>query len=378
MKRYICYIISFFLLNISAHAQIFKTDPIFSDSVQVVKTVKADTLWNEYQPRTISMLPSGYEFEMTDDISGYLIFRMDNDYYKIHKDNVVFSRKNGNDVKNPLPEKIIKRHSPVSKFFFSLTPYILIFILISASTLAGMLGQKNSSIRNISLKAMPVALLAGSLLEIAAYMSVGSDMAWWCDDDIVGFWTSLIGVIPLVAVVLMQYYSIRIYSILLFGDQSYEKEENRKKISLRSMGWGIGILIPVLLAVMLIFSLIGFQGLFADILSLLVSAAVSSALIAKGVKDNIDTFGKRDGLMVSAFCFVYLTALIISAAFLVIVVVKIIIQIIIMIVLAALCMFAIETGSKDSPQKKVYYAEDGTQHNSIYSADRHNEKIRKE
>ena len=172
----------------------------------------------------------------------------------------------------------------------------------------------------------------------------------------------------------MQYYSIRLYARLLFDGRRTE-EGDEPRISLRPVAWAIGLLLPVLVVVMLLFQLAGFTGFVADLLSLLIPVAVSALLIGRGARKNIATFGRSNGILITLFSIVYLLGLIISAVMLAVVIFKIILQIIIMAVLVGLCIFAVNVGAKESPQPQIYRAKDGSQHSTLYGAREQDRKI---
>lgn len=379
MKRLYLLLIAMVMLQVNASAQKFQVDLLFSDSTAVRQMTLADTTWVEADDPTRAMLPDGFEFESIDidPDNSRIIFAMDGKYYRIPFNSVRFSKDNADDVTNPLPPKIVRRHTALAHFFATLTPYIIILLLIAGGMVTGIAGLRIRSLKKIAMIVLPACLAAASLLEVLAFFMIGDDMVWWCDDDLQGFWGALVGAIPFTAVILMQFYSMKLYSALIFGDQSGIGEDQRKKISLKPAAWGIGLLLPVIIVLMLIMNWIGWTGTLSDIVVLLVAVLITALLIGKGFRDNIRTFGAANGIAVSVFSIVYLLGLIISAVLLVIVIFKIILQIIIMAVVAVGCLFIVSFMSKvppsDTPTR--YYAKDGSSFNSRYTADRHNERI---
>lgn len=179
-----------------ATAQRFEIDPLFTDSVKVVRVVRAESGWTEYQPYSFATLPDGYTFDLVEMDEGRLVFDMDGVHYRVMPGSVLFSSDNAPDVANPLPKKIVRRHSPLAHLFASSAPYLAIVLLVVAGTLLGLLGQRSRALRSVALKALPLCLAAASLLEVAAFIVLGSDMAWWCDDELWGFWGALRRAIP--------------------------------------------------------------------------------------------------------------------------------------------------------------------------------------
>lgn len=379
MKRLYLLLIAMSLLQVTASAQKFQIDHLFRDSVSVRQMTLTETEWVEADGSPRIMLPNGYEFESIDidPDESRIIFAVDGKFYRIPFGNVRFSKDNLKDVSNPLPPKTVRSHSALAHFFATLTPYIIIVLLIAGGMATGVAGLRIRSLKRIAMIVLPSCLAAASLIEVLAYFMIGDDMVWWCDDDLQGFWGALVGAIPFTAVILMQFYSMKLYSTLIFGDQSGLDVDQRKKISLKPVAWGIGLLLPVTFVLMLIMGLAGIEGTFPDIIALLVAVAISAILIAKGFRDNIRTLGAANGIAVSVFSIVYLLGLIISAVLLAIVIFKIILQIIIMAVFAVGCLYLVSFMSKvppsDTPTR--YYAKDGTSFNSRYDADRHNERI---
>lgn len=379
MKRLYLLLITMVMLQVNASAQKFQVDLLFSDSTAVRQMILADTTWVEADDPTRAMIPHGFEFESIDIDSedSRIIFAMDGKYYRIPFNSVRFSNDNADDVTNPLPPKIVRRHTALAHFFATLTPYIIILLLIAGGMATGIAGLRVRSLKKVAMIVLPACLAAASLLEVLAFFMIGDDMVWWCDDDLQGFWGALIGAIPFTAVILMQFYSMKLYSTLIFGDQSRVDEDQRKKISLKPAAWGIGLLLPMIIVLMLIMNWIGWTGTLSDLVVLLVAVLITALLIGKGFRDNIRTLGAASGIAVSVFSIVYLLGLIISAVLLVIVIFKIILQIIIMAVFAVGCLYIVSFISKEPPSDTPtrYYAKDGTSFNSRYDADRHNERI---
>lgn len=379
MKRLYLLLITMIMLQVNASAQKFQVDLLFSDSTAVRQMTLADTTWVEADDPTRTMIPHGFEFESIDIDSedSMIIFAMDGKYYRIPFNSVRFSNDNADDVTNPLPPKIVRRHTALAHFFATLTPYIIILLLIAGGMATGIAGLRVRSLKKVAMIVLPACLAAASLLEVLAFFMIGDDMVWWCDDDLQGFWGALIGAIPFTAVILMQFYSMKLYSTLIFGDQSRVDEDHRKKISLKPAAWGIGLLLPMIIVLMLIMNWIGWTGTLSDLVVLLVAVLITALLIGKGFRDNIRTLGAASGIAVSVFSIVYLLGLIISAVLLVIVIFKIILQIIIMAVFAVGCLYIVSFISKEPPSDTPtrYYAKDGTSFNSRYDADRHNERI---
>ena len=357
-------------------AQIFRIDPLFTDSVKVARVVKAESGWEEYKPYTTINLPAAYEFDLIKKEGGYLIFEKDRVNYRIHQTEVIFSEKNPDEVVNPLPENVIRRHSALSHFFAGLTPYMIILLLIVCGTLIGLLGQRNNTLRSLALKALPVCLAAASALELVAFLTLGSDMIWWCDDDLQGFWGALLSAIPFTIPILMQYYSIRLYNDLLFN---HEKDEygNEKKISLKPVAWGIGLLFPLIILFVLLFRMIGLRGEVLEIGSALLGLGISLFLILKGCKNNIQTFGRQKGILISVFSIIYLLGLIIAGVMLVMVIVSIIVQILITIaaVVGAFYLLSKQSSESSSSPQPTFYAKDGSRHLYSSQAEARNRQI---
>lgn len=379
MKRLYLLLITMVMLQVSASAQKFQVDLLFSDSTSVRQVVLSDTTWVEADDRSRAMLPDGFEFESIDIDSddSRIIFAMEGNYYRIPFNSVRFSKDNADDITNPLPPKIVRRHTALAHFFATLTPYIIIFLLIAGGMITGIAGLRIRSLKKIAMIVLPACLAAASLLEVLAFFMIGDDMVWWCDDDLQGFWGALIGAIPFTVVILMQFYSMKLYSTLIFGDQSRVDEDQKKKISLKPAAWGIGLLLPVIIVLMLIMNWIGWTGTLSDIVVLLVAVLITALLIGKGFRDNIKTFGAANGIAVSVFSIVYLLGLIISAVLLVIVIFKIILQIIIMAVFAVGCLYLVSFMSKDSDSgspQMMYHAKDGTKYQYSADAEKHDQE----
>lgn len=355
------------LFPVSLSAQKFEIDPLFTDSVKVTRVIKTEAGWEDYKPYTAINLPAAYEFDLIKKEGGNLIFEKDQVNYRIHQTYVIFSKTNPDGVENPLPKEVIRRHSPLSHFFAGLTPYLLILLLIVCGTLVGLLGRRNNTLRAFALKILPVCLAAASALELVAFLTLGPDMIWWCDDDLLGFWGALLGAIPFTIAILMQYYSIRLYNDLLF-DHETDEYGNEKKISLKPVAWGIGLLFPLIILFVLFFRMIGLRGDGMEVASVLLGLGISVLLILKGCKNNIRTFGRQKGILISVFSIIYLTGMIISGVMLAMVIISIIVQIIITVaaVIGAVYLLSKYSNDTSSSPQPTFYAKDGSRH--IYSS----------
>lgn len=357
MKNILRILTSILLAAVSATAaaQLYIIDDIFADSAQVYSPA-----WNKEHTCEIVgepafKLPMGETVTVTRTLTGNkhdAVIVVDGKEYAMYGSQLLFSDENpegSEDIFGNTRERT--NHSTMGKFFATMTPYWIIAILFVAAMIFTWLGFKSSLIRRLSLPVVPACLLVASLLEVWAYSVLGKSAFWWCDPDRYGFFGALFRVIPFIAFVAFQLYSIKWYMRLITEDAD-------NGLSVKPMLISIGICVPLSLAVLFIsvgcfdikspWQEIIFIGTF--LISLSIGIVIST-------RRNIKELGKRNGIAFSLFGLAWAVGAIVAIWGLIMVVFQLIIQI--LIVCAAVFAMAMMGGRRYKDSWGNVYEEDG-------------------
>ena len=328
MKKFLLILVVAISSVVSANAQKFVVDPLFSDSSDCYEVVLKDTVWcssGNYKPL---WLPKGYEFENVNSrlTDNKIVLQYKGKFYEISHSELVFSDDNPDDIENPLSEKAQTRHSLIGRFYLSLYPIsmMMILLLVAAAMSLIYIKTKIQVLRMPTLFAVPIAILLASLIEVFGVMALGDDFFWWCDFDKNGFFASLLLLIPFAAAVAFQLYSIKLYEKVIFdGDES-------KKISIKPVAWSLVTCIPVTIASMLIWILVFDlkQNLLFEIVMLAIFFITLGLGLVITLKRNIATLGFINGILITAFSVVYIIGCIMSVWAVIVIVFKVILTII--------------------------------------------------
>lgn len=315
-----------------ANAQKFVIDPLHSDSVKIYdEVIKKDTVWtsvNNKRPTSIC-LHKGFEFEALDYCEKGAIILYEGKLYAVYHDYVKFSNNNPDGIENPIPEKYQKRHSAIAKFYNGFSAAITMLLLFALTAIIAFIYIKSRIpvLRKPALIAIPASILAVSIIEIIGYSIVGDDMFWWCDYDYLGFFGSLLCLIPFGAAVAFQLYSIKLYEKVIFDDDC------GKKISIKPAAWSIAACIPVLIIMMIIWTQVldWKQGFLFEAVMLLSFFATLGIGLFITAKKNIATLGFFNGILITIFAVVYIIGCIMSVCAVIALIFRILLQILIAI-----------------------------------------------
>ncbi len=339
-------LITFLLTGIAsvASAQIYVTDDNFADSVSVYKIELSSDKQSEMFGDEAFKLPMGETVKVERLLKGqtaYGLIKINGKEYGISSGELLFSDENPEgteDIFGDTRDRV--NHSMMGKFFATMTPYWIIAILFIAAMALMWLGFKNDIIKRLALSVVPCCILAGSLLECWAYWVLGISAFWWCDPDKHGFFGALFRVIPVIAIVGFQLYSIKLYMRLLTDD-----EDNG--LSVKPLLLSIGLCVPITLAV--VFSCAGFFGVRDTPLTII---AIVTFLLSLGIglyistKKNLKELGKTKGTMFTLFGIAWAIGAIVAVIGLIMVIFKLILQI--LVVVAAFFGLAFAMGSRGS------------------------------
>lgn len=275
------------------------------------------------------------------------VFMRDGQYYQINPKELTFSEENGPEVENPISKKILKQNTALANFYRSSGPaWIVVLLLAAVAILAGFyLWTGWFILRLPTLIAIPAILILISAIEVVGYLSVESDLFWWCDYDTYGFFGSLFRLIPFVAVVWMQFYSIRLFEKVIFLEKKRKDPDNfleeEHKISIKPIVIGLLLCVPSLIITALIL-----QKVLGSCNTPLAEAIMVIAFFGSMVlgllitlRKNSKVFGPINGLLITIFSVAYALGSIVAIGGIIVVAFQLILQI--LTVLAAIVVILI-------------------------------------
>ncbi len=350
-------LVTFLILGISsmASAQIYVTDDYFADSVSVYKIELSSDKQSETFGVEAFKLPMGETVKVERLLIGqtaYGLIKINGKEYGISSGELLFSDENPEgteDIFGDTRDRV--NHSLMGKFFATMTPYWIIAILFIAAVAFIWLGFKSEAVRRLALLAVPGCILVGSLLEIWAYGVLGTSAFWWCDPDKHGFFGALFRVIPFIAIVGFQLYSIKLYMRLLTDDEDNE-------LSVKPLLLSIGLCVPITLAV--VFSCAGFFGVKGAPLTII---TIVTFLLSFGIglyistKKNLKELGKTKGTMFTLFGIAWAVGAVVAIIGLIMVIFKLILQL--LVVVAAVFVMSMMATRRYRDSWGNVYEEDG-------------------
>ncbi len=331
MEKYIRTLLAIFIAGIAslASAQLYVTDDNFADSVRVHQiAMSADGKYEQLGAEAFK-LPMGKSIKVERLLKGqtaYGLIKVDGKEYGVSSGELLFSDENPDgteDIFGNTRDRV--NHSVMGKFFATMLPYWIIAFLFVAAMAFMWLGFKNEAVRKMALPVVPCCILVGSLLEIWAYWVLGTSAFWWCDPDKHGFLGALFRVIPFIAIVAFQLYSIKFYMRLITDDEDNE-------LSVKPLLLSIGLCIPITLAVT--FSCAGFLNVkspwieMITIVTFLLSLCVGLYI---STKKNLKELGKTKGSMFTLFSIAWAIGAVVAIIGLIMVIFKLIFQILVVV-----------------------------------------------
>ncbi len=311
-----------------AYAQLYVTDDNFADSVSVYQIELSSDKQSETFGVEAFKLPMGETVKVERLLKGqtaYGLIKIDGKEYGISSGKLLFSNENPEGIEDIFGNTRDRvNHSLMGKFFATMTPYWIIAVLFIVAMAFMWLGFKNEAIKRLALLVVPCCILVGSLLEIWAYYVLGTSAFWWCDPDKHGFFEALCRVIPFIAIVAFQLYSIKFYMRLLSDDEDNE-------LSVKPLLLSIGLCVPIALSVT--FSCAGFFDVRGTPLTII---TVVTFLLSLGIglfistKKNLKELGKAKGTMFTLFGIAWAIGAVVAIIGLIMVIFKLLIQILIL------------------------------------------------
>lgn len=188
------------------------------------------------------------------------------------------------------------RHEKWPHWYYTYTPYILIFALLALATLLAALA--GSSILCSAL--VPILLLATIFLEVFGVYWLGDDILWWVDKDHFTMGTVIIRLILFALALVMQIFSIRLYKNSLVDDATDELNVKRPIVS-TLIGAGL-LLACVLISLVFRKSLDSMQMLYIGLG--LLGLSVLIGIIVTAVQ-NCRALGFVGGMAFTLFAIIY-------------------------------------------------------------------------
>lgn len=345
MKRVVLLLCLLTTFALPILAQKYIIDDNFGDSVKIYKiSVTNDENGTETLGEPAFKMAMGEEVIVTRLLkgkkgSGAIV--IDGKEYGVRAKYLLFSEENPEgteDIFGDTRER--KNHSWAGKFFATFTPYAIIALFFILAIVFTFLGFKSKAIKELALYIVPGCMIIASLIEVWAYMTLGTDAFWWCSMDNYGFWGSLIRAIPFMLFVAFQLFSIKIYEQLLLGENSDEK------LSIKPMAISLAVCIPLWIVAVIALTSMGIGSTLRDVLSIVTFLAALGIGILISLRKNVKILGKVAGTAFTVFGIVYIIASIVAVVGVVIVIFKIILQILIICVAFFGLAFAFNSGGK--------------------------------
>lgn len=325
----------------SASAQEFIINPWGADELICYSVTKTAEGFNvNYNKEQGLSFKKGESIQAITEIEEghYYVFQHEGKYYAAQRRELKFSNNNPADVENPLPEKIQARGSILGDFYGS-TAAITIIVLITLAGAILSLGYvtlKISPLRPIFLVFIPCAILAVSLIQIVGYVKFQTDIFWWCEYDRYGFLGSLWRVIPFMAAVAAQLYSIKVYEMGLFND-----DQTNREISVKPAFISLAICFPALFITIFALASMGVEGFWLETIAFIVFIGSLAVGLLMTLRRNAKTFGAINGLWVTIFTIIYSLGCIMSGIGLIILIFQIIFQILVVVGTFLILMFVV-------------------------------------
>lgn len=315
-----------FVCCLPVQAQKYFIDDIYGDSVRVSEIILSADKTSETPGVTAFYLQPGDTVTVTRILKGnsYPAIRIagKSKEYTVSHGNLVFCDNNPAGTVDRWADMEWNKNRGIQKFFASFTPYAMIALLFAAAMALLYLGLKNDALRKPALNAVPACMLVASILEIWAYHTLGNSAFWWCSPDRYGFFGALFRVIPFIAFVAFQLYSIKLYMRLISGD-----EDNG--LSIKPMLISIGLCVPVTLAVVFVCAGLNIRSPWLEIITIVTFLSSLSIGLYLSTKRNLKELGKNAGTMFTLFGIVWAIGAVVAIVGLVTVIFKLLLQILV-------------------------------------------------
>lgn len=264
---------------------------------------------------------------------------------------MVFSDKNTEGAEDIFGDtRANVRHTAVGKFFYTLTPYLIIAALFLASIAAMFRSYRTERGLNRALVVVTVALLLASVLEIVAFALLRSDVFWWCDPKRYSFFGAFFRVLPFAVFTLFQLYSIKLYMWMVADD-------SKNDLSVKPVLVSVIASIPVALVVTVVCAACGFKSsVLLGLVTLGAFFATLSVGFIKAGRRNVRELGFAKGAAFTIFAIVWSIGAAIAVIGTAAALLKVFIQTVIVVaILGVLSGRYAKSVPRPSKPKEVYY-----------------------
>ena len=360
---------------VPAGAQIYVLDDNFVDSTKVYTIKYNPEKDTEMAGEEVMKLPMGETVTVTRKLKGsntYACISIDGKEYTVHSSYLLFSDDNPDGIEDTFGNTRERtNHTAMGRFFATMIPYWLIALLFLAAMAYTFVGMKSGRARRVAIVVVPAAILLASVIEISAVWVMGNSAFWWCSPDRYGFWGALWRVIPFVAIVAFQLYSIVLYKQLLTED------DPDRELSLKPMAISLGICLPATVLTAIVLTLAKVPDTVLELLSVAVFLVSLGVGLWMSARRNIAALGRAAGIAFTAFAAVYIIGSIVAIYGLIVVIFQLILQILVVLAAIAGVCFVMgqNSGSGSSQPPRLYYDKSGNAHNSSWDAKEADKKI---
>lgn len=358
---------------VPAGAQIYVLDDNFVDSTKVYTIKYNPEKDTEMAGEEVMKLPMGETVTVTRKLKGsntYACISIDGKEYTVHSSYLLFSDDNPEGTEDTFGNTRERtNHTAMGRFFATMIPYWLIALLFLAAMAYTFIGMKSRRARRVAIVVVPAAILLASVIEICAVWVMGDSAFWWCFGD--SFWGTLLRLLPFLAIVAFQLYSIVLYKQLLTED------DPDRELSLKPMAISLGICLPATVIAAVVLALAKVPDVMFDVLTSAVFLVSLGVGLWMSAKRNMAALGRTAGIAFTAFAAVYIIGSIIAIYGLLVVIFQLILQVLMVLAAIAGVCFVMgqNSGGGSSQPSRMYYDKAGNAHNSGWDAKEANKKI---
>lgn len=363
MRKIMKCLLSLILLIASsptAFGQLYDIDAVLADSVQLCHILKgADG--REALGSAAIKIPSGETVRvehLLEGFSGWGVIVVGGERYAVADGDLVFSDKNPEGVEDIFGDTRSNiRHTAVGKFFYTLTPYMMIAALLLVSIVLMYRSYRTERGMQRALVIVTVAMLLASLLEITAFVLLRTDALWWCDPKRYSFFGAFFRVLPFAVFSVFQLFSIKLYMWMVTDDSENE-------LSVKPVLFSVIASVPVALAVTVVCAVCGFKSSVPlALVTLGAFFATLSVGFVKAGRRNVRELGLKKGVAFTLFAIVWS----IGAAIVVVGTVFALLKVFVQIVIVS-SIIGVLTGRNAKfvprPPKPKYYDSQGRSYSS--------------
>lgn len=340
-------LVTFFGLTDDVHAQQYKTDALLADSVELYSAVsKGEGVFIRKKDKIL--VPNGEVVELVPSTGNEVVVRYKDADYVVDANDLRFG-KNEKGVKNTIQdEEQQRKHTFFGHMFYSSFPYVLVFIILVVTGICMLLVNKfvkSEPLVSRLLTAVPLGLMFTSLLELWAYLTIGSDINWWCDPGRHTIGHSLLMAAPLSV-------ALAIQVLVGMSYKRYVDSVAEVEVPWKIMGWGIGLFIPLSLVVLLVLHAVPMGAFLRGFLAVVLLLCIVGLCFGYSLHRITKALGKRRAMLFTCFSFVYAISLVVATVIFFIIALKIILIVASYFVVIAVAIYLLAMAGGWAAKKK--------------------------